>query len=155
MTSRRDIKWPKMSWQMDVHNFTQVTPSKSRKFAFFQRADLDLWPMTLTFKLIRAVIKVIPPAEFQVCTSNGSPVRALNNGQTHRHTHTHTDRTDFIPSTANAGGKKCEEALQYVCIAILHLLEINLKPIISMVNIFCYGACSNFQMSWELRFHMI
>ena len=36
--------------------------------------------------------------------SNGSPVRALNNRQTDRHMDAHTDRTDFIPSNADAGG---------------------------------------------------
>ena len=40
-----------------------------------------------------------------VCTSNGSVVRELNDG----HTHTHTDGTDFIPSTADAGGKNVLE----------------------------------------------
>ncbi len=58
--------------------------------------------MTLTFELIRAVIKLKLYTKFQVCRSNGSAVRVLNNRQMHRH----TDGTDFIPSTADAGGNK-------------------------------------------------
>ncbi len=61
--------------------------------------------MTLTFKLVRDIIKVILPAKFLVRTSNGSAVRALTDRQTHRHIDTQTHRTDFIPSTADAGGK--------------------------------------------------
>ncbi len=41
---------------------------------------------------------------WQPCISNGSTVRALNNR--HRHRNKHTDGTDFIPSTADAGGNK-------------------------------------------------
>ncbi len=37
---------------------------------------------------------------------NGSAVRELNDRQTHRHIHGHTDGTNFIPSTADAGGNK-------------------------------------------------
>ncbi len=37
--------------------------------------------------------------------SHGSPMRVLTNRQTHRRTDTQTHRTDFIPSTAEAGGK--------------------------------------------------
>ncbi len=59
----------------------------------FQPGDLDLWPW-----LIRDIIKVNASTKFRVCMSNGSAVRALTD------TLTHTDGTDFIPSTADAGG---------------------------------------------------
>ncbi len=36
--------------------------------------------------------------------SNGSAVRALTDGHTDKQTNRHTDGTDFIPSTADAGG---------------------------------------------------
>ncbi len=61
--------------------------------------------MTLTFKLVRDIIKVNVPTNFRVRMSNRSTVRALNNRQTDRRTDRQTHRTDFIPSTANAGGK--------------------------------------------------
>ena len=46
--------------------------------------------------------KVLLTVIFLVCSSNSSAVRALTDG--HTDTHTHTDGTDFIPSTADAGG---------------------------------------------------
>ncbi len=55
--------------------------------------------MTLTFELIRDIIKVNASTKFRVCMSNGSAVRAFTD------THTHTDGTDFIPSTATQEGK--------------------------------------------------
>ncbi len=69
---------------------------------FFQNGDLDLWPMTLTFELIQDIVKVNPSTKFWVRIFNGSAGRALTN----EHTHTQTHGTDFIPSTADAGGKK-------------------------------------------------
>ncbi len=56
--------------------------------------------MTLTFKLIRDIVNGNVHAEFQVRISNGSAVRVLTDGQTNKQ----TDGTDFIPSTADAGG---------------------------------------------------
>ncbi len=54
----------------------------------FQPGDLDLWPMTLTFELIRDIIKVNASTKFRVCMSNGSAMRALTDRQTHTHTQT-------------------------------------------------------------------
>ncbi len=68
----------------------------------FQPGDLDLWPITLAIQLVRDVIKVNPDTKFLVPTSSGSAVRVLADGQTEWH----TDGTDFIPSTADAGGNK-------------------------------------------------
>ena len=62
-------------------------------------------PMTLTFELIWDIIKVNPSTKFWVRTSNGSVVRVLNYRQTDTHTRTHSDGTDFMPSTADMGGK--------------------------------------------------
>ena len=56
--------------------------------------------MTLTFKLIRDMVKVHVCTKFWVRTSIGSVVRALTDGQTDKL----TDGIDFIPSTADAGG---------------------------------------------------
>ena len=61
--------------------------------------------MTLTFELVRDIIIGNVPAKFQVRSSSGLTLRALTDRQTHGHTDTHTDETDFIPSTADAGGK--------------------------------------------------
>ncbi len=63
--------------------------------------------MTLTFELIQDIIKVNACTKFWVCMSNGSAVRELTDAHTHTHTDRQTDGTDFIPSTADAGGKYC------------------------------------------------
>ncbi len=67
--------------------------------------------MTLTLELIRDIAKVDLSTKFWVRTSHDSPVRALTNRQTHRRTDAQTHRTDFIPSTADAGGK---HAIKYI-----------------------------------------
>ncbi len=86
-----DILWQdKMNRHISTH----------MKLTFSQFSDLDLWPMTLPFKLIRNIVKVKPHTKFCVPMSNASAVRAFTNGQTHR-----TERTNFIPSAAYAGGK--------------------------------------------------
>ncbi len=54
--------------------------------------------MTLTFELVRDIVKMNPCAKFWVHTLNCSAVRALTNKQ--------TDGTDFMPSTADAGGTR-------------------------------------------------
>ena len=56
----------------------------------FQPRDLDLWPMTMTFKLIQYIVKVNPSTEFCVRTFNRSAGRALTDTQTHTQTHTQT-----------------------------------------------------------------
>ncbi len=75
---------------------------KILKMTFFWPCDLDLWPMTLTFELVREIIKVNPCVKFCDHTPNGSAVRALTDR--HTDTHTHTDGSVFITSTADAGG---------------------------------------------------
>ncbi len=60
--------------------------------------------MTLTIELIQDIVKVNACPKFWVRTSNGSAVSQL----TDAHTHTQTDGTDFIPSTADAGGNKID-----------------------------------------------
>ncbi len=89
-----------------------TTRNKSENHVF-QPSDFDLWRMTLTIKVIRDIIKVNPCAKFRDPRSNGSAVRELTNWQTHRHTDTQTDGTDFIPSTANAGGKNEKYHLEF------------------------------------------
>ncbi len=56
--------------------------------------------MTLNFELIQDIVNVDPCTKSWVFASNGSTVRAL----TDAHTQRHTGGTDFIPSTADAGG---------------------------------------------------
>ncbi len=56
--------------------------------------------MTLTFKLIRDIIKANASNKFWVPTSNGSVVRALTDR------HTHRDGTNSIPTTADTGGNE-------------------------------------------------
>ncbi len=115
MTSYGDV-----TWRYDVMPWRHITPgvmtnwlcvihpAETLDITFFQPGDLDLWPMTLTFELIRDIVKVNTSTKFRVCMSNGSAVRALTNRHTHTRTDgrtdTQTDGTDFIPSTAYAGG---------------------------------------------------
>ena len=81
----------------------------------FWPGDLDLWPMTLIFKLIQEVMKVKPCTKFRDHRSNGSAGRVLTEGQTHTHTDTQTDKTVFITSTADAGGNKQKKGpLEYI-----------------------------------------
>ncbi len=61
--------------------------------------------MTLTFELIQDIIMVNTCTKYWVRRSNGLDVREL----TDAHTHTQTDGTDFIPSTADAGGKNLDQ----------------------------------------------
>ena len=60
----------------------------------FQPSDLDLWPMTLTFELIRDIVKVNPSTKSGVCTFNGSAGKALTDEHTDTQKHRHTDRRD-------------------------------------------------------------
>ena len=70
--------------------------------------------MTLTFELIRDINLVHPLTNFCGPAPNRSSVRALTNRRTDAHTH----RTDFIPSTAYAEGKKCPPRMPQKLIAI-------------------------------------
>ncbi len=86
--------------KMDLCNLDRLHHKKVRKSHFSK------WrPWLLTYDLdlrkLRDFIKVNVPTNFCVRMSNCSTVRALNNRRTDRQTH----RTDFIPSTADTGGK--------------------------------------------------
>ncbi len=70
----------------DVKYRTERSGQNS-KITFFNLDEVDLWPMTLTFKLLRDVIKVNPCTKFCDCTSIRSAVRVPTHW--HRHTHTH------------------------------------------------------------------
>ncbi len=61
--------------------------------------------MTFIIELDLDIINTHLPAEIQVSMLNGLAPRVLNDRQTDTRTHGHTDGTDFIPSTAYAGGK--------------------------------------------------
>ncbi len=124
MTSRCDVMWrhdvtvwlhmtslpPIMTWH---YNYVMTdwiyTGHHFRNFKnnVFHHGDLNLWSMTLTFELIREMVEIHLSTKFWVRISNGSDVRVLTDTQTH----TQTDGTDFIPSTADAGGKNEAEML--------------------------------------------
>ena len=80
MMSRRSITWHQMSWQNVSAQSTKILPPKSPKITFF--STWRPWPMTLTVKLIRDIVKVNPSTKFWVRTSNGLAGRALTDGQT-------------------------------------------------------------------------
>ncbi len=63
------------------------------------------WPMTSTIKRDLDMVQVDIHVKFHVRTSNGSVLRV--HIVTHTKTHAYTDRTDFITSTADPGGKNC------------------------------------------------
>ncbi len=87
MTSCCDTTWCQLSCQNGSAQSTQVTSSKN---PIFKCGDLDLWPMTLTFKLGWDFIMVILHTKFRGPKSNGSARRELTN----RHTDGHTDGRD-------------------------------------------------------------
>ncbi len=66
-----------------------VQPIWNLENNIFQQRDLDLWPVTLTFKLIPDIVMANTSIKFRVYTSD-----------------THTGETDFIhvPWTADVGG---------------------------------------------------
>ncbi len=79
---RHMTSWCDVAWRPFVMTeCTNCNLSETSEITFF---NLDLWPMTLTFELIRD-IKVNASTKYWVCMSNGSAVRVL----TDRHTHTH------------------------------------------------------------------
>ena len=81
----KDVKWSHdatlwcHTWQSEP---AQVNLSENPKNRVFQPSDLDLWPLTLTFKLIRDIVKVNPSIKFWVRTFNGSARRALTDTHT-------------------------------------------------------------------------
>ncbi len=70
-------------------NYSTQNQGQNSKISF-QLDDLDLWPMTLTIKLAREVIKVHLCTKFGDHTSNTSAVRAHTAGHTPTPTHTPT-----------------------------------------------------------------
>ncbi len=100
MTSRHDVTWRLMSWQKGFVQSSIWSHHKNIRKSCFLNGDLDLWPMTLTLKLIRDFVKVNLSTKFGIRKSNGSVVSVLTNWGTH----TQTNGTDFIPSTADAEG---------------------------------------------------
>ncbi len=56
VTTRCDVTWRQMSWEMDVCYLHRSAHQKIWKSRFFQNGALDLWPMTLTIELIRDII---------------------------------------------------------------------------------------------------
>ena len=92
MTSRCDVMWRHdvrlwrhmMPYNMTKWNCEPSQPTWKSENNVFQPSDLDIWPMTLTFELIRDIVKVNPSTKFWVCTSNGSARRVLTDKHTHR-----------------------------------------------------------------------
>ncbi len=64
----------------------------------FWPGDLEHWPLTLTIKPIRDIVKVNPCAKFCDRTSIGSAMRVLTN----RHTHTQTALLHYVTSWRHA-----------------------------------------------------
>ncbi len=72
------------NWPCVIH------PAETSKITVFQPGDLDLGPMTLTFEVIRDIIKVNASTKFRDRMSNGSAGRALTDEHTHTQTHRRT-----------------------------------------------------------------
>ncbi len=104
----------------------------------FSSGDLDLWPMTLAFKLDLDMNQVDLHVKFLVHTSNSSAVRVLN----YRHTHRHTGRTDSITSTAVAGGNNNSSAKSGVESKILFF---------DMMSYFVQNICFKWSESASLK----
>ena len=87
---RRAVTSCYVRWQdkMALCNLHRSHHKKKLENHNFENDDLDLWPMTLTFELIRDIVIFNQPTKFWVRTSNGSVGRVL----TDKHTHTQTDR---------------------------------------------------------------
>ncbi len=97
MTSHHDVMWRHaVTFYVICHDKMNLYRSTHQKLQHyvFPRGDLDLWPIILTFELIRDIIRVNPHIKFYISMSNGSATREL------------TDGTDFIPSTVDAGGNQ-------------------------------------------------
>ena len=90
------------SWHLNLTlTLTLVTlnwplyPTDNKQKNVISMFDLDLWPMTLTFKLILARVKVKIQAKNQGRRSNGLAIE----GQRDKHTYTHG--TDNITSSGS------------------------------------------------------
>ncbi len=128
-TSRRDVTWRHdvLLWRhmtSDVMTkwlcaiYIGHTVKISRKITFFKMATLthDLWPWPLNLSEILSKAMFLP--NFRPVAQT---VQAWERWQTDTHTHTQTDGTDFIPSTANAGGKN-KMKLKNLLLKLLYFL---------------------------------
>ncbi len=99
MRSHHNVTWHHMTWQSES---AQVNPSETPKITFFNLATLtfDLWPWPSNSSEI--YLRSIPILNYR---SVRETVRSWERQLTDRRTHTETHGTDFIPSTADAGGK--------------------------------------------------
>ncbi len=88
VTSQRYSTWHHIIWPREP---AQINLSENHAF---QPSNLDLWPTTLTFELIRDIVKVNPSTKSGVCTFNGSAGKALTDEHTDTQKHRHTDRRD-------------------------------------------------------------
>ncbi len=102
-TSWRDVMWHDGMTSDDVYSWQNVqrfNPSETSEITFFNLVTLtfDLWPWpSNSFEILW---RSMPPPNFgSLCQT----FQLWERSQTGAHTH--TDRTDSIPSTADAGGK--------------------------------------------------
>ena len=79
-----------LGWSLSMHN------NYMKKIQFFQTHDLELWPTTLTIKLIQDIVKVHPCTKYWFCRSNCSVVRVLTDTHTHSITLTASLRREVI-----------------------------------------------------------
>ena len=115
----REVTWRHRTWQSVP---VQANPSENH---VFQRSNLDLWPMTLTFQLIRDMVKVNLSTKFWVRMSNGSAGRALTNRHTHRRMDRQTDRREISILGLGPIGDLPVEAF---CSPITYMKEFHLPP---------------------------
>ena len=62
-----------------VHSFSPFICLENH---VFWPGDLDLWPMTLSIKLVRDIVEIHPSTNFRVRMSNGSAVRVFTDRRT-------------------------------------------------------------------------
>ena len=83
VTSHHHIRWCNMS----LHLICEGHQGQNWVNDDDECDDLAHWPMTLTFELIRDIIKVNIPTKFRIRMSNCSAVRVLTDRRTDRQTH--------------------------------------------------------------------
>ena len=89
--------WKHPAWHLHSH-ISQSLPSHHHLWSHQEMpnresvlgpGDLDLWPMTLTFKHDLDILQTDLLAEIQVCTSVCSAVRVVSDRHTHTQRQTH------------------------------------------------------------------
>ena len=152
MTSCKVMPWCQVtSWHRNIgQGLVSVHSIRKPGNNVFELGDLDIWPLTLTIKVMQDIIKVNPCTKFGDHTSNGSAVRALTDRQTDTHTHSHTDGSVFITSTANAGGNDtlCSKNIRYY-----GELLIADRAAVACLMYIVYGFSCVFFMSFNYRLH--